>query len=341
MRTHPRSSWSAALLAGVCGLVLAACSGDPPTAATNPTHATSITVTPNSGHGLSAVSFGANKLWPTIPLRRNYFGAADRVGGAGVNFANINSPFDLTYHGGPVITHATNINLYVNCDGSSTSCWGSNGVSPSDFLKDLNRSRFIGVVDQYIGKRAYGQFGFDSLGVTDQAIIDNGNLATQTEIFNILGAALNTTNRSGFTTIYHVFLPEGTDMCDDYGRCYSPDNINTFSFCAFHSGVIFGTDTVIYSLEPYQAVDGCQNPVSLPHGRIDATASTLSHEFFEALSDPLPFQGLSAWWNGETLGEEVADLCYTFEYDEYIGTRRYQVQSEYSNLLHACADVAK
>ena len=336
MRSLHRSSWSAPTLVGALGLLLAACSGDPSTAATNPPHAPRFTVTPDGGHAASMASFSTHRTWPTIPRRPTYATAA-AVPSAGVSAAIINSPFDLTPHGGPVVTGATNWNLYMNCNGSSVSCWGSNSLSPSDFLKDLNRSRFIGILDQYLGRRAYGQFGFDSLEGTYQAIIDNGNLATQDDIFNILLSAVGVTGQSGLGAMYLVFLPAGTDMCLPGGRCYSPDIPNTFFFCAFHGAVLFNNTTlVIYSVEPYQYVDGCRNPVSSPHGVIDATASTLSHEFFEAASDP----EIDAWYNVLT-GQEVADLCFVYEYNEFVGSHRYQIQSEYSNAIHNCTDATK
>lgn len=322
----------------VLSVSLAACSGDTPTAAAPATHPSHFTVTPDGGRTASAATVNESQLWPTLAQRRVFpvAGSLQRATAPSVA-ATINSPYDLTTSGGPVLTGGTNWSLYVNCDGSSVSCWGSNGLSPSDFLKDLNRSRMISLLDQYVGTPAQRQWKFDSLMVTDPNIPLNGNLIMQTEILNILFQAVQVTGQSGYKNMYHVFLPEGVDVCLYPGRCYSPDLPSSFYFCAYHGAVTFNDGThVIYSVEPYQAVHGCQNPNGLPHGAVDATASTLSHEFFEASTDP----DLNAWRNATT-GMEIGDLCFVFEYDEQIATHHYQIQTEYSNLLHACADNAR
>jgi len=143
-------------------------------------------------------------------------------------------------------------------------------------------------------------------------------------------SAVTAINASGYTAIYHVFLPQGTDMCIEPGFCYSPDNFQTFGFCAFHSSVDFDADThVLFSVEPYQAVPGCEIPGQTPHGVIDATASTLSHELIETITDP---DG-DAWFG---LFGEVADLCFLFASDQRVNKHDYFLQSEYSNKARAC-----
>jgi hypothetical protein len=131
-----------------------------------------------------------------------------------------------------------------------------------------------------------------------------------------------------------VFLPKGTDMCMDSTHCYSPDNPSTFVFCAFHGSVDFGSNRhVLFSVEPYQAVAGCEIPGQTPHGVIDATASVLSHEFLETVTDP----DLDAWFNLLT-GNEIGDLCFAFGNNEPMGGHSYVIQEEYSNSVHNCSD---
>jgi hypothetical protein len=132
--------------------------------------------------------------------------------------------------------------------------------------------------------------------------------------------------------VYHVFLPQGTDMCIDGTTCYSPDDFTRFVFCAFHGSVDFSpTLHVLFSVEPYQAVVGCQIPGQTPNGVIDATASTLSHELIETITDP----DLNAWFNGLT-GNEIADLCSTFGSNQRLNRHDYFIQAEYSNAVRAC-----
>ena len=318
-------------------LALVGCSSDSPTAAPAPTHPSTFTVGP-AGSRTTATTASVSRVWPTIANRQVLPVSGSLQRGSGVAAAaTINSPFDLTFAGGKVLTGGTNWNLYMNCGAPSLQCWGSGTLSPSDFLKDLNRSRFISLLDQYVTTPAWRSWAFDSLVGNDPNIPANNNVLTDNELFNILYSAVQVTGQSGYRALYHVFLPQGVDVCPSPTACYSPDVPSTFAFCAYHGAVTFTDGThIVYSVEPYQAVPGCQNPNGLPHGTVDATASTLSHEFFEAATDP----DLDAWFNVLT-GNEVGDLCFVFEYNEQIATHNYQIQSEYSNALHACSDNAR
>jgi hypothetical protein len=252
----------------------------------------------------------------------------------GVQADIINSPFDLTYFGGATLHSATSYNVYVNCAAGPASCWGSGGLTPGTFVSDLNRSDFIRVVNQYTGSDAKGRFPVAELRTTATFAgnATGGTTATIQDIFRIIFSAVQATHASGYGSIYHVFLPQGTDMCIDATTCYSPDDYSTFVFCAFHGNVDFGpTLHVFFSVEPYQAVGGCQIPGQTPHGVIDATASTLSHELIETITDP----DLDAWFNG-LFGFEIADLCSAIGSNQRVNRHDYFIQAEYSNAVRAC-----
>ncbi|MFN8653952.1 MAG: hypothetical protein U0133_18780 [Gemmatimonadales bacterium] len=333
---HSRSR-STTLLAGAALLALAACSSEAPTSNSTP-----VVPAPQAfslaSNALEAANLSTERVvrsWATIEKRH--------PGTASLNDPVVNSPFDLTYVGGPVIKRATNWNVYVNCDTTPAGCWGSNDLSPANFLRDLNRSPMIQVANQYLGVNAQGKFSTSELTLNGATFAPNGGgvpTASINDIFSVLFSAAVFTRATGYENLYHVFLPAGTDMCISAGNCYSPDNFNTFFFCAFHGSVTFrdpanpgGTLHVIYSVEPYQDVPGCSPVAGTPHGTIDATASTLSHEFFEAITDP----DLNAWFNFLT-GEEIADLCSAFSSDERMGGHNYVLQTEYSNRIHACTN---
>jgi hypothetical protein len=248
----------------------------------------------------------------------------------------INSPFDLTYFGGATVHNATSYNVYVNCATGPAKCWGTDGLTPATFLSDLNRSDFIRVVNQYTGSDAKGRFPVAELSTTATFAQDPTGVhpptATILDIFRIVFSAVQATHVSGYKGVYHVFLPQGTDMCIDEFTCYSPDDFSTFVFCAFHGSVDFSpTLHVLFSVEPYQNVNGCEIPGQTPHGVIDATASTLSHELIETITDP----DLDAWFNGLT-GNEIADLCFVFGSNQRVNRNNYFIQAEYSNAVHAC-----
>jgi hypothetical protein len=244
-----------------------------------------------------------------------------------------NSPFDLTYFGGTVLKAATSYTVYVNCITPSTpvTCWGSGTLSPLSLLQDMQRSTYLQIVNQYIGADAAGKF--PALALRTTATFANPHSATLQEIFSILSSAVTKTGASGYTTIYHVFLPQGTDMCIDATDCYSPDDPAHWTFCGFHGSVNFGAKHVLFSMEPYQGVDGCRIPGQTPHGLIDATASTLTHELIETITDP----DLDGWYNG-LFGFEMSDICFAFANNALLNGHNYFLQLEYSNGQHMCSD---
>ncbi|HTS89256.1 MAG TPA: hypothetical protein VMG41_12265 [Gemmatimonadales bacterium] len=332
------SSLSALSLVGAA-LLMAGCSTDTPTdtgsGSSAELPATAFSITPGA---MSAAKTSLHQVVRTLGTLSNRqllgSGKAGALGGGGGGDDNgvINSPLDLTYVGGPVVTTARNWNIYVNCPTTAADCWGNGQLGPGTFLRDLNRSSFIGVVNQYLGSSAYGQFPTSDLSLnatfTDTAL-------TLNDIYSIVYSASLFTGASGYNNIFHVFLTQGQDMCISPTVCYSPDNFNTWVFCAFHGSVDVGTTHLLYSVEPYQGVAGCEFPTHVPHGLIDATTSTLSHEFFETISDP----DLDAWFNVLTQ-DEMADLCAGFANNERIGHHYYSIQLEYSNAVHACTDGA-
>ena len=88
---------------------------------------------------------------------------------------------------------------------------------------------------------------------------------------------------------------------------------------------------VLFSVEPFQFVPGCA--VDTPHGVIDATSSTLSHELSETITDP---EG-DAWFNQLFL-LEIGDECFAFRDDDNISGEFFSIQPEYSNNAHNCVN---
>jgi hypothetical protein len=305
---------------------LAACHSDQATGVANTTSGpATFQVT---AAAVSAAAASTNRLVRTLAtvVRRSASAASQRS-----SERTTNSPWDLTDFGGPIVKGGTSRNLYVNCTASAAGCWGTGSSSPATFLRDLNQSSMIQIANQYLGEDVTGKFSLQELSTSTTFA---NNTASLNDVYAILYAASSFTKASGYNNVYHVFLPQGTDMCITPGECYSPDNPSTFFFCAFHGSVDFGPHWhVLYTVEPYQAVGGCVLPAQTRV--IDATASTLSHEFFETITDP----DLDAWFNSLT-GNEVADLCVGFNKGEQVSRNVYAIQEEYSNTLHACTDGA-
>lgn len=273
---------------------------------------------------------GSHKL-PTIPLRQ----PVDVQFNATVGQLD-NSPFDLTYFGGRVLKSALSLSVYVNCNLPETpaTCWGNGTLAPGIFLRNLNNSSFIRIVNEYIGVDAFQKF--PARDMKTQVTFASPQRATLQEIFHIVADAATRSGLSGYDAIYHVFLPKGTNMCIVDGNCYSPNDPASWAFCAFHGGTNLSDGRyVLFTVEPYQGVDGCSLPGQTPNGLMDATASTLSHELFETITDP----DLDGWSNA-LFGYEMSDMCFAFGAEKILNGNKYFLQAEYSNKSHTCTTVA-
>lgn len=261
-------------------------------------------------------------------------------------------PADLEYNGGPTVEsaeqHAVFINPTSQC--APNSCWGD----PIGFLKDLSASQFIGITDAYVNSDApdrypdVGNYFFPAYAPSAGA----GKPFTDLDMAIAAYSVAAQTGGFGLGHIYHLFLTPGQDVCFDntFSTCYSPDNLKTWKFCAYHGGVSDSAGNVaLYTVEPYQNVAGCNVRPGTPNGQLaDSTDNVLSHETMETLTDPLG----SAWWNvldngiyGEEIGDECAFLLFTST-DVYfdpsvvrLNHKLYAIQPEYSNAIHACTIV--
>lgn len=318
---------SAIPLLAAAALLVAACSDEPTDPGTDTTLDEPIqefVTTPEALTAAHTAAMRSTHHLPTLERRPSAISFSE------THKDPVSSPFDLTYFGGPVVNAAKSFNIFVNCADGPASCWGTGALTPTTFLRDLNHDDFIRVVNEFINSDARNNFPASELKTT--ATFSQPHTATIDDVLGIVLSAVNHTQASGYTSIYHVFLPEGTDMCFDPTTCYSPDNFDTFVFCAFHSSVDFDANThVLFSVEPYQAVPGCQIPGQTPHGVIDATASTLSHELMETITDP---DG-NAWFNG-LFGFEGSDICTALASNQHVNGHDYFLQLEYSNKRHGC-----
>jgi hypothetical protein len=260
-------------------------------------------------------------------------------------------PADVSNPGhNPAVVTTKHHPIYVD---NVPSHWGN----VSGFLNDLGKSGFIHLLDQYVGSTADNRYTLGTSFIAPSYPIPANHTLTVLDVAILVHAAASVSG-NGLGNFYHVFLPKGVDFCfpppapGALPECYSPDNPNTFVFCAFHADILFGDAVghVIFSLEPYQNVDGCNLPPSgtANNQLVDSTDNVLSHEVFEGLSDPY---GISWWVQNYTFanGNEIGDLCIRFAFFKQfnnfywlygnvdLNDHRYTVQPEYSNQFHGCA----
>lgn len=319
----------------------------------------SINAVSSASAGYSVSNFNAHILPAVTPAGK---GVSDRQFGSSSQQAKASShgvgvptvpapgfyPSDLDYFGGAVVTHMFSNPVYVNASmcGGVASCWGN----PAQFLRDLGDSDFIHVTDQYTGTR--GDYDLGRHVNATATPTTNKNKLTVIDLPALLGivhdaaVALGVTT-GGYNHEFHVFLPQGIDTCFPGDNvCYSPDNLATFAFCAYHGSLVFSDiGHVMLSVEPFQNVPGCQSAPPNPNGMLaDSTNSVLSHELIETITDP---DG-DAWIANNSLiasGAEIGDLCEptgnaNFQFlDSYLNLNGhpYELQLEYSNRFHACS----
>ncbi len=249
-------------------------------------------------------------------------------------------PGDVSYHGGPVVQSAQFFNLFLNstCNPLST-CWGN----PFQFQNDLFASSFIHITDQYVNATSAGRYQNGAFFVQIPAAEPHqmGILDVQAAVIASVRVLFPNGGGGGYQNVYNLFLPQGQDTCFNSSYCYSPDNTSIFHFCAYHASMNM-TDAkgvpihVLYTVEPYQNVPGCQvTNAPFPNGQLaDSTNSTLSHEIFETITDP---DG-NAWWTSHQalFTNEIGDNCFAEPAQFGLNGKPYDVQLEYDNASHAC-----
>lgn len=235
---------------------------------------------------------------------------------------------DLSYQGGPVQNGANEYAILVNC--SDESCWG--GLI-GQFLNDLGSSNMMHIVDQYNAGGTYS-FGGDL-----PATYDTSSTLQDQDIFNILYSVITANNLpTGYGSEFHIFLGSGVQQCSQAaGGCYAQQ------YCAYHGSNDWSDiGHVLYSVEGYQDIQGCQisSGSASPNGSlVDSTSSTLSHEMFETITDPDVAVNSIAWYNSN-MGE-IGDICAPANGvatgSVQLGSNTYEIQSEYSNSISDCA----
>ncbi len=242
----------------------------------------------------------------------------------------VSAGMDLTYNGGPYLTGASVYNILVNCNDES--CWGGLiGQFESDFFS----SNMINILSQYIGTTAQGAF---SDGGDYPVQYNTSQTLGDQDIDNIVYQVITQNNLpTGYNAIYNVFLGQGVQECSQAaGGCYLQQ------YCAYHGSNDYSDiGHVLYTVEPYQDVQGCQvSNLPSPNGSlVDSTSSTLSHETSETITDPDVAVNNIAWYNQQ--GGEIGDLCAPAvgvpTGNVTLGADTYEIQMEYDNNIHDCS----
>jgi len=256
---------------------------------------------------------------------------------------------NVVYRGGPTMHISINYAIFWLPNG--TSFEQSQGTDSSymslieRFLNDTGGTSYYNILNQYpdnvsgtplnksvLGGTYLDKTHYPTSGTTTSPLHDSD---IQAEVTRAMAANNWIASPS---KMFHVFTGYGIESCFD------PNNIScTFNaYCAYHSFFTQSSQPIIYSSMPdFNGVSGRCTPQGHPPPNNDYYAdpeiNILSHELFEAVSNPL----LNAWTDGAA--REIGDKCAWFfgsvnndGTNLVLNGHKYLVQLEWSNYDDGC-----
>ena len=223
---------------------------------------------------------------------------------------------DLMNLGGPVIPESTVYAIW----------WGDRSRFPGDamsgldaFLSGLDRSTYLAIADQYVGRPARATF----LGhILEPSAPPDHSPATEeivSKVCQVLSEAQQTPSATALYLVFTDNFPQQNDFCawHDSGKCPNGYRIH-----------------VAY-LPNVQSATGCDPGDLFQCNQFGegtrALANVTAHEVMEMITDP---EG-TGWVDRQ--GEEIADKCaWTFGKCVALGSTQWQLQKEWSNADHGC-----
>lgn len=298
---------------------------------------------------LGAPSAGAQSTAP-FQYRVGHIGGIVPSRSLGITAPAIATP--LQYHGGPTMRTNTVYAIYWVPSGYSVDANYQSDINSyfSNVAADNGKlTNVYSIATQYgdsTGSIAYNS-SFGGAAVVTDSLPHNGCsdsytkvCLTDLQIQNEISQVISTQGwRPGPTTEFFMFTAKGIGSCFD-----TTSSTCAFSqYCAYHG--FFGN--TIYSNMPYADTvpPNCDSGRHPNNDDADATINVTSHEAIESITDPM----LNAWYDGS--GAEIGDKCaWSFgdqlggslgsAYNEVIGSGKYWLQQEWSNLIMSCPQTA-
>ena len=218
----------------------------------------------------------------------------------------------LTYNNGPLLTSVQVFTIFCG------SKWGT--PSGGTMMQNLNKffqaivvSPLMTQLDEYsVPSKTIGPGSF----IGTKLITANAPVGgiTDSTIRKQLKAwiAAKTVPKTTSNTLYFIYLEPG--IVSLMGGSKSCQN-----YCGYHDAV----GKVYYAVMPYPTCAGCLGGMAA----FDALTGTSSHEFCEAVTDPVPGAG---WY--DNVNGEIGDIC-AWNFKKVAG---YTVQMEWSNAQNKC-----
>jgi hypothetical protein len=215
----------------------------------------------------------------------------------------------LTYRGGPLLDSVKVFTIFWG------QAWQTNPNSTlanqiNQFFEFVVRSALIDQLAEYsVSGQTIGHGSF--IGTSTIVNPTLSSSVTDAMIQTTLQQEINSNSsvpKPDANTLYFIYLPPGTAVVQGGSKSCQ-------SFCGYHD--TFGSG-IYYAVMPFPNCAGCLGSLVT----LDALTSTSSHEFCEAITDPVPGQG----WYDDTHGE-IGDICAW--QTKKLGN--YTVQLEWSN----------
>jgi hypothetical protein len=207
----------------------------------------------------------------------------------------------ITYHGGPVMTATTGINLYYVWYGSWTTA--AKGII-ADFGTALGGSPWYGINGGYTDKAGLPVVNAVKLAGQYVAPFTKGSNLSDSAIQSLVSSAISSKGLPADPNgVYVVLTAAGIKASSGFLTKY----------CGWHTHASMSGKDIKYSFvgdATGSSLSSCAaQTASSPNGNpgVDALISVLAHEVVEAASDP----DLNAWYDSS--GAENADKCaWTF-----------------------------
>lgn len=280
-----------------------------------------------------------------------------------VNDGTFDSTSPLVQGSGPIMQEPTNYLIFWQPTGTDFPAGYEAAIQR--FFQDVSGTPYLKIETQYCDTSGNCPKGISHYGGTwtdtnAYPAPDDGSTAHPLSDGDMQQAvqdaiAANTSwNAPGTNTMYFVFTGfiDGTNPEEPIHSCLGSDcfagldtNPSGSAYCAYHSHFTLSGQDVIYSSQPEDALGSCYpssyngGPYPNGAGNVDITLSAVSHEMFEANTDP----DLSNW--RDSTGDEIGDKCaYHYPWGDpnagpfepdgtnlVLNGNPYEVQTEWSN----------
>jgi hypothetical protein len=244
-----------------------------------------------------------------------------------VRDGTFDSTSPLQQGSGPIMHEPTNYLIFWQPSGSNTVFPAGYEAAIQQFFQDVSGTPFLQIETQYCdtggncpdGISHYGGTWIDTNAYPGSDDGTSTNPLSDGDMQQAVQDAINANpswNPPGTNTMYFVFTGffDGTNepihSCDG-SDCFAglDTNPNGSAYCAYHSHFTYNGNDVIYASQPEDALGSCYpgsyngGPYPNGAGNVDITLSAVSHEMFEANTDP----DLSNW--RDSTGDEIGDKC--------------------------------